>query len=90
MTALPASLRSGIHDVADMRLACRNGRDQSIQRRAVAKFDAARIDAIRLIEIARQADVRMPRVVGGTDDVRRPPQQRFDRHGIVGGNRHEG
>ena len=32
----------------------------------------------------------MPRIVGGADDVGRAPQQRRDRHGVVGGDRHEG
>ena len=63
--------------------------NQFIQRRAIAEFDAARIRTLRLIEIARQTDVRMPRVAGGADDIGRPPQQRRDRHGVVGGDRHE-
>ena len=63
--------------------------NQTVQCRAVAKFDAARIDALRLIEVARQADVRMPRIVCGADDVGGPPQQRFNRHGIVGSDSHE-
>src|SRR4051812_31730919 len=62
---------SSILKTADVGLACRNGCNQISQCRAVAKLDAARIEAIRLIEIARQADVGMPRVFGGTDQFGR-------------------
>ena len=67
----------------------RDGGKQSAQRRALAEFDAARILALRSIEIARQADFRMPCIAGGADDIGGAPQQRRNRHGIVSGNRHE-
>jgi hypothetical protein len=63
--------------------------EQLVQRRALAEFDAARILPLRLEEIAWQRDVRMPRVVGGADDLGRPPQQRCNRHTVIGGDCHE-
>ena len=82
--------------IGDARSGCRRSasrrppRARSVQCRALAEFDAARILALRPVEIARQRDVRMPRVVGAADDVGRPPQQRRDRHGLVGGKRDKG
>ncbi len=63
--------------------------EQLVQRRALAEFDAARILPLRSEEIAWQGDVRMPRVIGADDDFGRTPQQRCNRHIVVGGDRHE-
>ena len=64
--------------------------DEFVQRRALAEFDAARILPLRLIEIARQRDVRMRGIVGAADDIGRTPQQRRHRNGLVGGERDKG
>ena len=63
--------------------------EQFVQGRALAEFDAARILPLRLQEIAWQRDVRMPRVTGVADDFGRTPQQRCNRHIVVGGDSHE-
>ena len=86
---LVGCLRIEVSGRTEVRLARRDRRDQLVQRRALAEFDAARIDPLRLVEIARQGDMRVPRMAGGADDLERAPQQGCDRHGRVGGDRHE-
>src|ERR1700723_1703252 len=55
-------LRIGVDDVPGIGAARSDRRDQIVQRRAVTELDTARIAPLRLIEIARAADVRMPGV----------------------------
>ncbi len=78
-------LCSGINDATDVRVARRDGRDQIVQRRALAELDAARIRALRLKEIAGQADAGMPAfsAVPIMSAGRRSSVD--DRHRLVGG-----
>ena len=68
----------------------RGCREQIAQRRALAEFDAARILALRPVEIARPWNVRMPRVIRRADDIGRAAQQRRDRNALVGCERDKG
>ena len=83
-------VRTGRADAIDTRRVVGNGRGQLAQRRTFAELDAARIDPLRPVEIARQWNVRMARMVRRADDVGRPAQQCCDRYLVVGGERHKG
>ena len=79
-----------------------NGRSDARLRLAATAatkwFSAARspnsmpreLTPLRLVEIARQRDMRVPRMAGGADDLGRAPQQGCDRNGRVGGDRDKG
>src|SRR3984957_2618496 len=60
--SIACGLWISVDDAAAIRAARSNGRAHILQCGAVAELDAARIQPLRLIEITRQADVRMPAV----------------------------
>ncbi len=62
---------------------------QRIERLAIAEFQAARIETLRLVKIARQWQLGMAGVIGGRDDIRRPSQQCRDRHRRISRDRNE-
>ena len=64
-------------------------RQQPVERRARAEFDAARIAPLRREQIARQRNFGMGRRLRPDDGIGRTLQQRHNRHAIVGRLRHE-
>ena len=67
-----------------------DGRNELLQRRALAEFNAAGIFPVGSVQIARQRDFGMRGVFGTADNIGRTPQQLRHRHRLVGGERDKG